>query len=155
MLGWGFTRLACESCIYFRKSEMGIVIATVHVNDFLSIASTKDKNKCFKNQMKKVWTIVDLEIPRHIVGISVKWNRHDCTVALSQTVFINRIVQQFGQSKAHLLLLPMDPGLKLRRLNRNVQTEEEKKDIARLPYRSLVGCLLYIVCCLTVISILG
>lgn len=40
--------------------------------------------------------------------------------------------------------LPMEPGCKLRRPNHESQTQEEKDMIARLPYRSLVGCLLYI-----------
>lgn len=39
----------------------------------------------------------------------------------------------------------MEPRVKLRRPNQDAQTKEEKEDIARLPYRSLVGCLLYIV----------
>ncbi|KDR74045.1 hypothetical protein GALMADRAFT_25229, partial [Galerina marginata CBS 339.88] len=37
MISWGFTRLSCESCIYYRKEDTGIVAAAVHVDDFLSI----------------------------------------------------------------------------------------------------------------------
>jgi hypothetical protein len=37
MLTWGFTRLECEPCIYYRKNNNDIVIAAVHVDDFLSI----------------------------------------------------------------------------------------------------------------------
>jgi len=53
MITWGFTHLTCESCIYYRKLDMGIIIATVHVEDYLSIADSKDKNEHFKNQMCK------------------------------------------------------------------------------------------------------
>lgn len=60
---WGFTRLACESCVYYRKSDHGIVIAAVHVDDFLSIASSKRANEHFKSQLKQVWTISDLGTP--------------------------------------------------------------------------------------------
>ncbi|KAG5724824.1 hypothetical protein E4T56_gene12595 [Termitomyces sp. T112] len=113
MLSWGFTRLACESCIYYRKSTTGTVIAAVHVDDFLSIASSKDENDRLKSQMRSVWTISDLGTPRYLVGVSVEWDRMEKTVALSQTAFIDRVVQQFGQKDAYPLLLPMDPGTKL------------------------------------------
>ena len=54
MLSWGFKRLTCESCIYYRKSETGTGISAVHVDDFLSIASSKSENKMFKKQMKTI-----------------------------------------------------------------------------------------------------
>lgn len=144
MVTWGFTRLACEPCIYYRERASGTVIAAVHVDDFLCIASSKDENDRFKTQMRETWTISDLGAPRYILGVSVEWNKEQKTVALCQTSFIDRIVQMFGQREAHPLSLPMEPGLKLRRPDRDTQTQEEKQIIAKLPYRSLVGCLLYV-----------
>lgn len=144
MVSWGFTRLSSESCIYHRKSSTGTIIAAVHVDDFLSIASSKDENDRLKAQMREAWTISDLGTPRYLVGVSIEWDRTNHTVALSQTTFIDRVVQQFGQQESHPVSLPMDPGLKLRRPRRELQTQEEIDDIKRIPYRSLVGCLLYI-----------
>lgn len=63
MVSWGFTRLACESCIYYRKQVTGTVIVAVHVDDFLSIVSSKDENEQFKAQLKEAWTISDLGTP--------------------------------------------------------------------------------------------
>ena len=100
MLSWGFTRLSCESCIYYRKSDTGIVISAVHVDDFLSIASNKNENEIFKNQMREAWTISDLGNVRFVVGIAVTWDRPNHTVMLSQTALIDKIVAQFGQRNA-------------------------------------------------------
>ena len=74
MITWGFTHLTCESCIHYRKSDVGIIIATVHVNNYLSIADSKDENKYFKNQMHEVWTISKLGTTHFIVGIAVTWD---------------------------------------------------------------------------------
>jgi hypothetical protein len=71
MIVWGFTRLSCESCIYFRKTDLGIVIAAIHVDDYLAIANSKDENERFKDQMRKVWTISDLGTACLIMGIAV------------------------------------------------------------------------------------
>lgn len=144
MIKWNFTRLSCESCIYYRKSTTGIVIAAVHVDDFLSIASNKEENEIFKEQMRKVWQISDLGLPKFVVGIAVDWDRENKTVKLSQTALIDKIVQQFGQTDAAPLSVPMDPGLKLRRVDLKALSADEQATLAKLPYRSLVGCLLYL-----------
>ena len=144
MLSWGFTRLSCESCIYYRSSDSGTIISAVHVDDFLSIASNKDENERFKNQMRDVWTISDLGAVRFVVGIAVTWDQPNHTVMLSQTALIDKIVSQFGQKNASPAPVPMDPGLKLRRADYKKLTHEELEQISKLPYRSLVGCLLYL-----------
>lgn len=116
MLVWGFTRLACKSCIYYHQKPTGMVILAVHVNNFLAITSSKDENERFKAQMRETWTISDLGMPCHLVGVSVEWDKENHTVALSQTT-INHVVQQFRQDKAYPLSLPMEPVAKLQCLD--------------------------------------
>jgi len=144
MISWGFTRLACESCIYYRRKDSGIVIAAVHVDDFLSIAHPPQENTAFRAQMKKVWTISDLGEARFCVGIAISRDRVARTVSLSQTALIDRVITQFGQQDAYPAKTPMDPGLKLRRPNPSEMTTHDKAELAKFPYRSLVGCLLYL-----------
>jgi transposase InsO family protein len=144
MLSWGFTRLSCESCIYYRHDDSGTVIAAVHVDDFLSIANSREANEVFKSQMKQIWTISDLGDVQQLVGIAIVRNRAARTISLSQTALIDRIISQFGQSDAFPVDTPMDSGLKLRRPDRTKLTPEELATLAKLPYRSLVGCLIYL-----------
>jgi hypothetical protein len=144
MISWGFTRLACESCIYYRRRDSGVVIAAVHVDDFLSIANPPTENAAFKTQMKGVWTISDLGDVRFCVGIAVSRDREARTISLSQTALIDRVIIQFGQQDAYPAKTPMDPGLKLRRPNQSELTTHDKVELAKYPYRSLVGCLLYL-----------
>ena len=115
MISWGFNHLSCESCVYYRKSDSGIIICAVHVDDFLSISSTKEENENFKNQMCQVWTISDLGNVRFVIGITVHWDRPNHMVMLSQTALIDKIIVQFGQRNTLPSSVPMDPGLKLRR----------------------------------------
>ena len=144
MISWGFTRLACESCIYYRRKESGIVIAAVHVDDFLSVAKPPQENTVFKAQMKTLWNISDLGNVRFCVGIAIDRDRAAKTISLSQTALIDRIIAQFGQQDAYPAKTPMDPGLKLRRPNQSELTTHDKTELVKFPYRSLVGCLLYL-----------
>jgi Reverse transcriptase (RNA-dependent DNA polymerase) len=141
MVEWGFKRLECEYCIYYRKTEHGTIITGIHVDDFLSIASDKAENERFVNQLRDKWKIADLGEPTFCVGIAIERNHMERTVALSQIVLIDRVIAQFGLKDAYPVSTPMDPGLKLRRL---ILTPEEKLLLSRLPYRSLVGYLMWI-----------
>jgi hypothetical protein len=114
MVEWGFKRLSSESCIYYRRTDQGIIIAVVHVDDFLSIADSKEENERFKSQMRTRWIISALGEPKFCIGIAISRNRADRTVSLSQTALIDKIITQYGQHDAHPISTPMDPGLKLR-----------------------------------------
>ena len=48
MISWGFIHLGTESCVYYQFQLSGVTITAVHVDDFLSIASSKEENNCFK-----------------------------------------------------------------------------------------------------------
>ena len=144
MLSWGFTRLSCESCIYYRKTDTGTVISAVHVDDFLSIANSKAANESFKTQMKSLWTISDLGEAKHCVGIAISRNMPKRTVSLSQKALIDKVVKQFGQSDSHTVSTPMDPGLKLHQVDKSSLSKLDLEKLAKIPYRSLVGSLIYL-----------
>ena len=113
MVSWGFTRLTCESCIYYRKANTGIIITAIHVDDFLSIVSTTAENEHFKEQIKTIWKISSSGEARYCVGIAITRDRDTYSVFLSQTALIDKIILQFGQQDSYPVNLPMDPGLKL------------------------------------------
>ena len=145
MLTWGFTRLACEWCVYHRHTDKGVVIAAIHVDDILSIANTPEENERFKSQLRAKWTISDLGDVKFALGIGIVRNRQMHTVALNQTALIDRIVTQFRQNDAHSVSTPMDRGIVLRRPHPGIKLSiTTSQFLARLPYRSLVGCLMYV-----------
>lgn len=144
MMSWGFMWLPCKSCIYYCKTDTGTVIAAAHVNNFLLIASSAEENEQFKNQMHQIWTISDLRLPKFIVGIAVKWDYKESSIRLSQTALIDKIILQTRQKETSLLSLPMDPGLKLRKIDQTTLNKDDQYALQHTPYRQLASCLLYI-----------
>ena len=114
MLVWGFTRFACEWCMYYRHTDRGTVIATIHVDDILSIASKSEENERFKAQLQAKWTISDLGDVKFALGIGIIRDRQSHTIALDQTALIDRIITQFCQNDSHPVSTPMDTGITLR-----------------------------------------
>ena len=105
---WRFTHLECEFCVYYRKTEHGTVIVSVHVDDFLSISDKKEENDHFLDDMEKVWKISHLGTPKHLVSMGITWDHPNKIVKLSQTALIDKIIAQFGQHDATPLSIPMD-----------------------------------------------
>jgi len=119
---------------YFHEWIVFIACIVVHVDDFLSIANSEEENLRFESQMKTRWITSSLGEPKFCIGIAIKWNQANRTVSLSQTALIDKIVTQFGQEDAHPISTPP--------LNLITPLEHEK--LAKLPYRSLVRCLIYL-----------
>jgi hypothetical protein len=110
MIGWGFKRLDCEYCVYYWCADSGTVITGIHVDDFLSVASTHAENERFMAQLRGQWKISDLGDPKFCIGIAVERNRNNHSVALSQMALIDRIISQFRLTNAFPCSTPMDAG---------------------------------------------
>jgi len=141
MVSWEFKRLMSEHCIYHREIDGSVVIAAIHVDDFLITGSDLDTLSHFKCQLQEKWKISDLGEAKFCVGIKIERDYNLRTVSLSQTALIDRIVTLFGQNEAYPHATPMEEGLTLQRppVSNQATTEEEN-----LPYRSLIGMLMYV-----------
>jgi len=145
MLSWGFMRLTCEWCVYYRATSDGVIMAAIHVDDILSVTSSPEENKRFKTQLQSKWAISDLSNIKFALGIGILRNRTARTVSLNQTALIDRLLIQFRQQEADAVSTPMEKGVTLRRPHSAVEVSRDTTALlARLPYRSLVGCLMYI-----------
>ncbi|KAF7360926.1 Integrase catalytic domain-containing protein [Mycena sanguinolenta] len=144
MLGWGFCHLLCEWCVYIRCGLDGqIIIVVVHVDNMLCAANRLAEIDTFKRQLCSRWAISDLGEVRYCLGISIVHDPERRTIALSQTALIDRIVSLFNQTDAYPVSTPMETKLPLRRPT-DTPSQELTELLAAIPYRSLIGCLMYL-----------
>jgi len=131
--------------VYHCHSPSGTTIFVVHVDNIISASSLLSENQCFKKQLQEHWDISDLGPIKHVLGISITRNSSACSISLLQPQFIDKIVEQFGQSDAHPTAVPMMTGLQLRRPNKTVPPSSQLTTWQqRTPYQSLVGSLIYL-----------
>jgi hypothetical protein len=64
------------------------------------------------------------------------------TLSLSQSAFVKMIVGRFNLEDANTVTTPMDPSVKLSK-EQSPKTDEEKEDMADVPYHELIGSLMY------------
>ena len=91
---WGFTRLPCEYCVYYRQDEHGTVITAVHVDDYLSIASSRSANDRFREQLLQKWKISESKAEFHL-GIAIHREPSTCSIYILQTAMIDAVIADF------------------------------------------------------------
>ncbi|KAJ8480980.1 hypothetical protein ONZ45_g15469 [Pleurotus djamor] len=148
MTEWGCERLPSDACVYYRKNDQGRVAAAVHVDDFMAIGDKKEATEALKDDMKKVWTISELGDINFCLGISIRRDRPRRTIHLSQTALIEKLasVAEVPLNSAPATT-PMSARIKLARpsVDEKISASDAMK-LTRLPYRQVVGILLYIAC---------
>ena len=144
MVKIGFTRLRCEYCIYYRKTATGTIITGIHVDDFLSGISTDSEAAKFKLELASLWEISDLGEARFCVGIAIERDLGNRHIYLSQTALIDRILSQFNMTNSNPVSTPMEPGLILSKFPPTPLTPQEELDLKGIPYRRLIGRLMYL-----------
>src|SRR5882762_1424188 len=144
MVGLGFTRIKCEYCLYFRQTEEGILLTGIHVDDFFLAASCLILAANFKKQLALIWEISDLGEATFCIGIAIERDLVNHHIYLSQTALINKILSSFNMIDCNPVSTPMESGLVLSRHSDIVLTHEEELELQDIPYRRLVGLLMYL-----------
>ena len=144
MVSLGFTRIKCEYCLYYRKTDTGIILTGIHVDDFLLAASCAIEASSFKHELSSIWEIKDLGESSFCIGIRIERDLASHHIYLSQTSLIDKVLMQFNMVDCNPVSTPMETGLTLSRHSDVVLTREEESELKDLPYRQLVGLLMYL-----------
>jgi hypothetical protein len=115
------------------------------MDDIFATSSSAAENDHFANLLKSRWQISELSPAKFALGIAFSCDRTARTITLSQTAFINKVINWFNQADAHPSKTPMVAGLVLRHPDKNIPVPPEIAEwCARTPYYALIGTLNYI-----------
>lgn len=130
----GFRRCDAEPCVFWRKGTF----LYIHVDD-IAIFS-KNPNE-FKNEVKNRFKIKDLGEAKLLLGMKIEKETNATT--LSQSHYIDKLLELFDCSDIHPARTPLNPKEKL--TNASVQEVEEFKALNR-NFRAIVGALNFLSC---------
>ena len=88
----------------------------------------------------------DLGDASYILGIKLLRDRKNKTLALSQAVYIDKILARFSIENFKTGLLPFRHGIVFSK-DQSPKTSKEIEKIKRVPYEEAVGSLLYVMLC--------
>ena len=143
---FGFIRNDGESCVYKKFSGSAKAFLILYVVDILLIGNGVNFLSEIKESLKKSFSLKDLSEAAYILGIKIYRDRSRCLIALSQSMYIDKVLKRFNMENAKKSLLPMSPGTVLSK-NQCPQTLNERVQMNDVPYASAVGSIMYAMLC--------
>jgi hypothetical protein len=131
----GFTQLETDHAFY---KQDGIIVA-VYVDDLLIVANDQDAAKV-KEQLMAEFTMTDLGIMSHYLGMKVTFNFTAKTAVMSQTHYIEDILKKFNLSEMKEYKTPMEHSNKLCKF-------EESEACDQRQYQAMIGCVMFLMLC--------
>ncbi|POM63711.1 Polyprotein [Phytophthora palmivora] len=117
-----------------------------YVDDMIIAAKTVGEISEVKGTLNNAFKMKELGTAKFILGMEINHDRNASTLMIKQTRYIDDVAQHFGQKDAKPVGNPCSSNLKLSKAQLP-GTVEERIEMQSKPYRSLIGCLLYITTC--------
>jgi hypothetical protein len=95
-----------------------------------------------KKQLSREFDMKDLGAAKQILGMRINRDKQKGTLQLSQEEYIDRILKRFNMSNAKPVSTPLASHFRLSK-DQSPKTEEEKDFMAKVPYASAIGSLMY------------
>lgn len=102
-------------------------------------SSSQEEIKQIKQKLKNKFEMTEVNEVSSFLGIKVEYNRQEGGMMLSQPKLIETAVRRFGVADCKNVKTPFKVGLHL-------QKPTDKNKNLKLPYRELIGSLMYILC---------
>ncbi len=134
-----FRRINADVCVYVKETTTGLIFIGVHLDDMLASADNNDLMNTSEASLRKHVEITNLRSPRLLLGIEISHNRAARMLMLSQSQYIQAVLDHFGIGDCNPVSTPLDPNVKLVKVPENADLSKMKK----VPYQALIGLLMY------------
>lgn len=134
-----FKRSENEPCVYMRSQEEKTIIIAVYVDDILIFWNNKDAMLKIKNELKSSFEMKDLNTAELMLGIHIVQDANE--IKLHQENYVEKILKAYNMNDCKPVTTPAVPG---QRLEKPVHG---RKPDDRIPYRALIGSLMYLAVC--------
>ena len=146
MSSHGFTRCQADHCCYFKKFDNNFIILLLYVDDMLVAGSDMQEIVNLKQKLSKQFEMKDLGTAKQILGMRIKRDSNSRTLLLSQDKYINKVLSRFNMQNAKVVSTPLGVHFRLSK-EQSPKTEEERAYMAKVPYASAIGSLMYVMVC--------
>lgn len=134
--------LDTDPCVYMHKEEDKLTLIAIYVDDLILASNDERKTLELKEELSKCFKMKDLGQLRYCLGIEFEQNEKENTICLSQRKYIQDLLERFNMEDCKPAATPVNMGLKLSK-DMQPKTEEERRKMEGIPYRRLVGSLMY------------
>jgi len=138
----GFRITQADPGVFYLRMEIHIIILVIHVDDCVITGSCARLIATYKAKFNSRYALTDLGPVSWLLGIKVTRNREDRTISLSQTTYINTMLERFALTDAKPYRSPMVPGIVYSK-DDSPSSPQEAARMEKVPYREAIGSLMY------------
>lgn len=138
----GLIRSNTDSCIYYRRIGPDLEIVVVYVDDLILISPTEVSMVELKQLISSCFEVKDMGPLHFLMGI--EFERYNNSLLMNQTKYIESILEEFNMKECHPVSTPIVFGTELSK-RQCPQEESDKRKMSQVPYRQLIGKLIYLV----------
>ncbi|BFG26329.1 hypothetical protein CerSpe_126030 [Prunus speciosa] len=147
MMKIGYRRCESDCCVYTHAFKDGnFILLLLYVDDMLIACKDMSKIQELKTLLGREFDMKDLGSTQKILGMEIRRDRNEGKLWLSQSKYISKVLEKFNMMDCKPVSTPLEEHFKLSAQD-CPSTDEEKEDMSKVPYASLVGCLMYAMVC--------
>ena len=132
--------------MYKRIQAATIIFLVLYVDDILFIRNDVKVLSNIKSWLNNQFKMKDLGEANYILEIKILRDRKNKLLALSQALYIDKILARFNMENSKRGTLPFRHGIHLSK-EQSPKTPEWKECMSRIPYALAVGSLMYAMLC--------
>ena len=132
--------------IYKKVSGSQLTFLVLYVDDILLIGNDVGMMTSVKVWLSKTFSMKDLGEATYILGIRVYRDRSKRMIGLSQSLYLEKVLKRFNMLDSKRGLLLFRHGIHLSK-TMSPKTSEEMAEMAKVPYASAIGSLMYAMLC--------
>lgn len=122
----------CDKCVYIKETENEIFC--LYVDGILIVGSNDKIVKSTKNISKSKFDIKDIGLADVILGIKII--RTVDGLVLSQTHYVDKIIEKFNKNDSGITKTPLDTSLHL--------SKNQGEGVSQIEYARIIGSLMYL-----------
>ena len=142
LLKFGLKQSSADPCVYFRRQKEEITIVAIFVDDGLACSSKTGEVNSILSYLSSAFEMRSLPANR-FVGLEISRDRVHRQLWVTQSVFVNKLLNKCGMSECNPKSVPADPCTRLDSRAKS-HTEEHSAMVQAAPYRETVGSLMYL-----------
>ena len=141
-----FTKCNADHCCYFKRFASSYVILLLYVDDMLVAGPSLEEITKLKQQLASEFAMKDLGEAKQMLGMRISRDRGQRTLKLSQTEYVEKVLQRFNMHDAKAVSTPLGSQFRLS-TDQSPKTDAEMRSMEKVPYASAIGSLMYAMVC--------
>ena len=126
-----------DPCVYKKCNGEHVIFLILYVDDILIIGNDISSLQAMKAWLNGSFSMKDLGDASYILGIKIYRDRYRRLIGLSQSAYIDKVLERFKMENAKKGFLPILSGVPLSKAQSPVSKVNQDR-MSRVPYASAI-----------------